>query len=305
VTRTIAGVHAGGGWTQAGVSTALVVGYAVPYAVRARALKGRGQPVPPWRLACFGAGVILLALAISPPLTTAADARLSAHMVEHLLLGDLAPLLLVLGLSGPLLAPVLRTEPFRHLRPLSHPLPAVLLWAAGLYGWHLRPAYEAATDHALVHVLEHATFFALGVNLWFALLGPLPKPAWFNNGARLGYIVTVKLTAAMLAYGFVWAGTVFYPHYADTAAQAGRDALADQSAAGAVMLVEQSVVMLALFGWLVGRTLRDAERRQELAELATAHGVALDEKRIARAVAAGRGDALAHRLRETPQRSAQ
>jgi cytochrome c oxidase assembly factor CtaG len=288
-----------GGWTEAGVSTALVVAYALPYGVRARTLRRRGQAVPAWRLACFGAGLALLALAVSPPFGAAADARLSAHMVEHLLLGDVAPLLLVLGLTGPLLAPLLRTPLFRHLRPLSHPVPAVLLWAAGLYLWHLRAAYEGAVDHPLVHVLEHACFFAFGANLWFALLGPLPKPAWFNNGARLGYVVAVKLIAAMLAYGFVWSGTVFYPHYAETAALAGRDALADQSAAGAVMLVEQSVVMFALFGWLLARTLRDAGRRQELSELASAHGVALDERRIARAVASGRDDALARRLRET------
>jgi cytochrome c oxidase assembly factor CtaG len=290
-------VLATAGWPQAGVSLALVGAYAVPYAIRARTLRARGRPVPAWRLACFGAGLVLLAASVSPPVDTAADERLSAHMLEHLALGDIAPLLLVLGLTRPLIAPLLRLPAAWRLRRLAHPVVAVGLWAGTLYAWHLRFAYEAAVDHALVHVLQHACFFAAGLNLWFALLGPLPKPAWFGNGARVGYVLAVWVAGAMLAYGFVWSGMAFYPHYAQTAAQAGRSATTDQSAAGAVMLVEQSVVIVALLGWLLARALRDAGRRQELAELAAARGVAVDARRIARAVAADQQEALARRLR--------
>ncbi len=279
----------------------LVGAYAVPYAVRARALRWRAQAVPAWRRACFGAGLLLLALAVSPQFGRAADDRLSAHMVEHALIGDVAPLLVVLGLTGPLLAPVLRTYGLRRARALSHPVAAVALWATDLYLWHLRFAYEAAVEHDLVHVVEHACFFAFGANLWLALLGPLPKPAWFGNGARLGYVLVVRIAATMLAYAFIWSGTAFYPHYVVTAERAARSPVTDQNVAGAVMLVEESVVMVSLFGWLLIRTLRDAERRQQLTELAAASGIALDERRIARAVAAERGDALARRLRETPR----
>jgi putative membrane protein len=221
-------------------------------------------------------------------------------MVEHLVIGDVAPLLVVLGLTGPLLAPLLRAPALRRARALSHPAVAVPLWALDLYGWHLRPAYEAAVAHDLVHVLEHACFFAFGANLWLALLGPLPKPEWFGNGARLAYVLVVRLGATMLAYAFVWSNVAFYPHYAATAVDAGRSAIADQSAAGAVMLVEESIVMVGLFGWLLARALRDAGRRQELAELAAALDVPIDERRIARAVAADRGEALARRMREAP-----
>jgi putative membrane protein len=287
-----------GSWGQAVVSAALLGAYATPYGLRARTLARRGRPVPPARLVCFGAGLVLLVLAVSPPVDAAADERLTAHMVEHLVIGDVAPLLLVLGLTGPLLAPVLRVAGVRRVRAVAHPVVAVALWAADLYLWHLRPAYEAALAHDLVHVLQHACFFAFGANLWLALLGPLPKPAWFGNGARLAYVLAVRIAATMLAYAFVWAGVAFYPHYAAAAAAAGRSAVADQSAAGAVMLVEESVVIVGLFGWLLARTLRDAGRRQALAELAAAHGLTPDARRIARAVAADGGEALSRRLRE-------
>src|SRR5690242_14729616 len=90
--RTIPRVLATSGWSQAGLSTALIAAYAVPYALRARTLGARGRPVPPARAAAFAAGLVLLAVAVSPPIDKLADERLSVHMVEHVLLGGLAPL---------------------------------------------------------------------------------------------------------------------------------------------------------------------------------------------------------------------
>ena len=289
-----------GGWGQAAASAILLGAYATPYGLRARSLARRGQAVPPARMACFAAGLALLIAAVAPPVVVAAGERLTSHMVEHLVIGDVAPLLIVLGLTGPALAPLLRAPGLRRARALSHPVVAVALWALDLYLWHLRPAYEAAVAHDVVHVVEHACFFAFGGNLWLALLGPLPKPEWFGNGTRLGYVLVVRIGATMLAYAFIWSDVAVYPHYVATAARAGRSAIADQNAAGAVMLVEQSLLMVGLFAWLLARTLRDAGRRQELAELAAVHGVAVDERRIARAVAADRGEALARRIREAP-----
>ena len=216
-------------------------------------------------------------------------------MLEHVLLGDLAPLLIVLGLTGPLLAPVLKAT--GALRPLSLPVAALALWAADLYLWHLRGPYQLAVRHDLVHILEHACFFLFGANLYLALLGPLPKPAWFGNGAKLAYVLAVWLAGAGLANLFLWAGHPLYPHYTATAAGHHRSALSDQQAAGGVMLVEQGLVVFGLLAWLLARTLRDAGRRQELAELAAAHDVELDARRIARAVAAERDHELAERLR--------
>src|SRR3954469_6953126 len=126
---------------QAGVSAALLAAYGAPYALRARTLRRRGRPVPAWRLAAFATALVALAVAVSPPVDAAADRRLSAHMAEHLVIGDLAPLLLVLGLTGPLLAPLLPPRGVWRLGGLSHPLIAIALWAANLYLWHLRPAY--------------------------------------------------------------------------------------------------------------------------------------------------------------------
>jgi putative membrane protein len=284
---------------SADLSDALQLGplalLALLYARRVRTLAIGGHPVPGWRQACFYSGFVLIGAALTS-LGPDSQQLLYAHMVEHLLLGDIAALLIVLGLTGPLLAPVLRIGPFDRLRSLSHPLIAFPLWAVDLYVWHLPVLYQAALRHSGVHALEHAMFLGLGVNMWMCLFGPLPTPAWFGNLGKLLYIVAVRLTGSILGNIFVWSGTVFYPFYVHGDALHHISPLADQSVAGAIMMVEESILTLGLFCWLFLRTAREGEERQDLLDFARARGVELTEARAARAVAAGRGAELRHRL---------
>ncbi len=217
-------------------------------------------------------------------------------MIEHLLLGDVAALLIVLGLTGPLIAPVLRIRVFDRLRALSHPAVAFPLWALDLYAWHLPVLYQAALRDGAAHALEHAMFLGFGVNMWMCLFGPLPMPSWFGNLGRLGYIVAVRLTGSVLGNVFLWSGTVFYPFYLPGDARFHISPIADQSVAGAVMMVEESILTLGLFCWLFLRAAREGEERQELLDFAQARGLDLTEARAARAVAAGRGEDLRRRL---------
>jgi putative membrane protein len=265
------------------------------YARRARTLSAQGHPVSGWRQTSFYAGVATIALALSG-LGSLSDELLFAHMIEHLLLGDIAALAIVLGLTGPLLAPVLRIRFFDRLRALSHPAIAFPLWAIDLYVWHLPALYQAALRHGSVHALEHALFLALGINMWMCLFGPLPSPRWFGNLGRLLYIVAVRLTATVLGNIFLWSGTVFYPFYLAGDAAHHISPIADQNLAGAIMMVEESILTLGLFCWLFLRTAREGEERQDLLDFARAQGLELSEARAARAVAAGRGPELRRRL---------
>ena len=269
------------------VVPALVAG--ILYARRVRTLEREGRAVPAWRQLCF-AGGLLLATAGVVALGGIADERFAVHMAEHLLLGDLAALLIVLGLTGHVLQPVLRVRALGWLRALAHPAPALVLWAANLALWHVAPLHEAAVEHGAVHALQHALFVALGVNVWMPLLGPLPTPAWFGNLAKLGYIVAVRLLGAVLGNVLLWTGHPLYDVY-DVS-----DALSDQTLAAAIMMVEGSLLTLVLFGWLFLRAAREGEERQALLDLARAQGVELSERRAARAVSAGRGAELRRRI---------
>jgi putative membrane protein len=265
------------------------------YARRVRTLAGSSHPVPGWRQACFYAGFVVVAAALTS-LDSASQELLYMHMVEHLLLGDVAALLIVLGLTGPVIAPILKIELFDRLRALSHPAIAFPLWAIDLYVWHIPVLYQAALRHTGVHALEHAMFLGFGINMWMCLVGPLPTPGWFGNLGRLFYIVAVRLAGTVLGNIFLWSGTVFYPFYIRGDAIHHISPLADQNIAGAIMMVEESFLTLGLFCWLFLRAAREGEERQNLLDYAQSQGLELSDERAARAVAAGRGAELRRRL---------
>lgn len=283
----------------------LVLLYGWPYWARARTLAAEGRPVPGWRQGCYAAGLVVIAIALSPPVDKLSDELLAAHMAEHLLIGDLGALLIVLGFTGPLLAPVLRNRVIGRLRVLTHPVVAIVVWGVNFYIWHVPALYQAALRHDLVHAVEHATFLAFGIAMWMALLGPLPKPAWFSNAWRLGYIIAVRLIGTVLANAMIFAGTVFYPYYAHGDAHWHISGLADQTAAAGVMMVEESLLTIGLFCWLFLKVAREGEERQALLDYASSHGLELDERRAARAVAAGRAEDLWARLRRSASASAE
>ena len=272
------------------------VAYLVLYFTRVREVGRRGRPIGRWRVASFVTGVIVLAAVQVGPADTLADDVLAAHMVQHIVIGDLCSLLIVLGLTGTIIAPLLHLRATRPLRTLAHPAVALVLWAVDLYAWHLPVFYQLAIRHDLVHALEHACLLWFGALLWLALIGPLPKPAWFTGWGELGYVVGVRFVGAVLANVLIWAQTVFYPVYRSTDAARGLNPLSDQNIAGGVMMVEQIVLTTILLGWLFYRFAIRDEERQSLLDLASHQGVELSDQRAARAAAAGATARLRERL---------
>jgi cytochrome c oxidase assembly factor CtaG len=288
----------GPGLAQDALLPLLALCYWLPYWQRTRTLARQQRPVEPWRRWMYGAGLIVLLIALSPPLDKVSDRVLAAHMVEHLLIGDIAALMIVLGLTGPVLAPLLRIGAVNRLRVLIHPGIAAPLWALDFYVWHLPVLYQAALRHDGIHALQHACFLGFGIAMWMALLGPLPKPAWFGNAARLLYVVAVRLAGAVLGNILIWSHSAFYTYYVAAREEFGLSPLRDQGLAGAVMMIEGSLLTFGLFAWLFLRAARESDERQQLLDFASSHSLALDEQRAARAVAAGRGAELRARLEE-------
>ena len=274
------------------------IAFGAMYFKRSRGLAARGSTVPAWRQWCWYGGLSIIVVTLTSPLGSLADELFLAHMAEHLLIADVGALLLVLGLTGPLLAPLLRAPGLGWMRALAHPVPAFSLWAVDLLFWHLAGPHEAAVRNDAVHAIQHMLFVGLGINMWMALLGPLPKPAWFGNAAKLGYIVAVRLTSTALANVFVWSDAAFYGVYRPGEGVHDITPQSDQVVAGSIMMVEGSILTLCLFCWLFLRSAREGQERQELLELAAAGGVDLDERRAGRAVAAGRGRELRARIEE-------
>jgi putative membrane protein len=266
-------------WSFEPLQLAPIVMIGVAYALRARTLARRGQPVPGWRVGLFALGVALLVLAVASPLATIGEERLfSFHMAQHLLIGDLGPLCLLAGLTGPLLRPVLALPGVHRLRVLANPFLALPIWTLNLALWHVPFFFDAAVRHDTVHALEHIAFFTCGVVLWLPVLETLPAPEWFGTGAKLGYIVAVRLVATVIGNVFIWGGSPFYDVYETGSKYLGLSAQGDQSLAGSIMMLEGSIVTIVAIAWLFLRMAQEGEVRQTLIERG------LDPRLVRRAV---------------------
>jgi putative membrane protein len=271
---------------------------ATAYGFRSLTLSREGRAVPTWRIACFAAGLLLVAVAFLSPLDHIAGELFLVHMVQHLLMGDLGALLIVLGLTGPLLQPVLANGWLGWIRYLANPLVALPLWAINLSLWHLTVLQQGALANDPVHALQHACFIGFGVLMWMPLVGPLPQPRWFGLPAKIGYLIGVRFVGTVLGNVFMWSNTVFYPDYAPGEAHWNLSPLTDQGIAGVIMTVEGGFVTLGVLAWLFLVWARQDTERQRLLDLADERGVPLSEARAARAAAAGQGARLEERLRQ-------
>jgi putative membrane protein len=233
-------------------------------------------------LAFAGAMLALLGALVTPLDGLGADYLFSAHMLQHVLLGDIAPLLLLLSLSRVILRPVtrrlMRVE--RALGPLASPVTAIALWLGTMYVWHIPALYDAAIENPLLHALEHLSFFAAGIALWWPLVQPIPMRRSLTGLQPLGYIAAAKGGLAALGLFLAWSSTAHYPFYEDAPRIWGLTAVEDQNVAGVIMMVEQSLTLVLVMVWVFIRMLARSEqeelRRERLEEAQLPASSALD-----------------------------
>ena len=258
-------------WTFEPLQVVPVLLLAALYARRVQTLRGRGTAPPGWRICLFALGIVLLLVALASPIDYYVDSSFGVHMMQHILLGDLAPLAILGGLTRPVLRPLLR---FVHpLRRLFHPFAALGLWALNLFIWHLPFLYETALRHDAVHALEHICFFTAGVLVWWPLIQPVPMRHRLTGLSTFGYIGAAKLGLGALGLFLTWSSVVVYTYYEHVPRIWGLSTIDDQRVGGAIMMVEQSLVLVTAFAILFVRMLlqsEEDERRRERFEDAAA-----------------------------------
>lgn len=226
-----------------------------------------------WRTILFAAGLGSILLAVSPPVDRLSDSLFWMHMVQHVILIEVAAPLIVLSrpwnrLWRPFPLSLRRTvarniaratwaAPLRAAgRGLAAPTVAFVLMNGALVLWHVPALYDAALAHPLVHELEHLAFFATALLFWAHLLGDGPFRVRLSLPARAAYAIGAMLVGWGLAVVIATAETPLYSHYAELSARPlGLSALADQQLAAGIMWVPASVpwfvvAVVCVYGWL-------------------------------------------------------
>jgi putative membrane protein len=257
-------------WKQplvlAGAALALVLYLRAFLRLRRR---GRSDRASIGRLVLFSSGIALAVLALISPIDPIGEQYLlSVHMLQHVLLGDSAPALILLGLRGPLSLlivpkPVLRrvarvTWLRRFGSTLLRPVVALGLWALVYAGWHIPRAYDYALAHQSVHDLEHVSFLVVGLLVWLLLIEPLPHPR-HSLRTRMAVALSLFALGTVLADTLILTPhTIYHPYAVQPERLWGLSSLADQRLAGAVMMMEQ----LASVGICMALLVRSYRRKQ-------------------------------------------
>jgi putative membrane protein len=246
-------------WSPPVFLTAALIVTAVVY-VRGWFAIRRTRPglFPAWRLAAFQLGLATIWIAIGSPLDGFADALLSAHMVEHLLLMSLVPPLLLLGYPVvPLLrglprgftvrviGPLLRLEGLRRFfHFLTTPVVAWLAMNLIFLGWHVPAAYDFALEHEHWHEFEHICFLGSSILFWWPLIRPWPTTMHRLGWYALPYLVLADIVNTALSAFLAFCGRPVYGYYLREPNPFHISPLSDQALGAVIMWVVGSLVFL-------------------------------------------------------------
>lgn len=199
-------------------------------------------------------GVAVVLAAVSPPFDSVADRSFSAHMLQHMLLTNLAAVLL--AVAWPLIFGRWRNSNIvGWLNRMASPAPALLLVVSSgvLWFWHIPAVYDDALDHPAIHALQHLLFLGAFVLYWRPVMrDSMSGDHLRSNEGRVLYLTVGMLAMGLLAANIMFADHLIYPHYEQTVS-GGRTPMQDQALGGAIMLLVGAVstVVVAIL------TLRD------------------------------------------------
>ena len=220
------------------------------------------------RLALFAGGLAAILVALISPVDKLGEQLLAMHMLQHILLLDIAPILLIVGLTKRLLRPGTRRLQAIEQRAgyLAHPAFAVLAYVGFMWLWHVPTMYDAALRHDGIHALEHVCFIAAGTLYWWHLVSPIRSRMRLGGLGPVSYMASTKLLVGLLGIALAFAPHAFYPYYEHHPHYWGLSAPEDQNLAGLLMALEQSIVMGIALVVLFVQMLNESERSAQRAE---------------------------------------
>jgi putative membrane protein len=258
------------GWTFAPIVLIALVCYVAIYVWRWRISRAEGgaRAAPVGRLVLWCTGVLCLFIALISPVDAIGEQLASMHMVQHLLIADLAPICLTLGLTKWILRPVTRRiQRLEHAAgPFGHPAFGVIAYVGAMWLWHVPAMYNAALEHSMIHVLEHLSFGAAGLLYWWHLLSPIRSRMRLGGLGPILYMASTKVLVGFLGVLLAFSPTLLFDFYDVNGTRWGLSPIDDQHVAGLVMALEQSIVMGIALAYLFARMLAESEAEDQRAE---------------------------------------
>ena len=223
--------------------------FAFFYLVAVGPLRGRfkdSSAVPPLRIVSFVSAIALLFVALVSPLDVISDHYLfSAHMLQHLLIVMALPILLLLGIPGWLVSPLISNPAVRAAaRLVTHPVGAYVIFNAVFTAWHLPAIYELQFRSEPFHIATHLLFIATGILTWMPIVSPLRELPRLTPGLQSIYLFFQSIPATGLAAFITLSPRPLYATYANAPRLFGLTPLDDQVLAGLIMWIPGTLVYL-------------------------------------------------------------
>ncbi|WNI26083.1 cytochrome c oxidase assembly protein [Streptomyces sp. ITFR-16] len=238
-------------------------------------LRRRGDAWPVGRTVLFTVGVLTIALVMCTRLNDYGMVMFSVHMVQHMVISMLSPILLLLGApvtlalralpvarrgtKGPreLLLMLLHS---RYMKVVTHPAFTIPLFIASLYALYFTPLFDYLMGSTTGHLAMMVHFLAVGLFFFWPIMGIDPGPH------RPGYVMRMlELFAGMPFHAFfgialMMASQPMVEVYKNPPASLGIDALSDQNAAGGIAWAFSEIPSVLVLVALVFQWYRSEQR---------------------------------------------
>lgn len=231
---------------------------------------------PLWRTLSFVAGVGVVLVALQSGIDAYDDRMLSDHMIQHLLLLEVAPLMLLAGRpvilalrGGPRVSRAAIARRVRRLAPVAHPLACLAFFYVVVLGTHLAAFYDATLSDTTLHEFEHALYLTAGLFMWWPMVDGDPDVRRRLSGfVRLGYMIAAMIPMTLIGAFLYRHGSVVYTAYEAPAHALGISALSDQALGGTIMWLFGGTFMVGAGLWQAMAAMIDEERRMQVRERA-------------------------------------
>jgi len=237
-------------WLEWSIHPSTVVGLILLgalYLWRARQA-GPDEKVSGARKLSFFASLFVIFASLNGPIHDLSDNYLfSGHMVQHLLLTMLMPPLMINGVPGWMLRPLLRNRTIGAIaRRITRPAVCFVIFSVVIAAWHVPTLYNAAMDNHNIHILEHLMFMAAAVLMWWPLTSQLPELPRLSYPGQMLYCFLMTLPMSVVAVYITMSDHVLYPAYSAAPRIMQLSPMDDQLLGGLIMWVPGGLIFVII-----------------------------------------------------------